>query len=610
VRCDIVVNAGGTYARQIGAWTGLDLPVFSAAHQYLVTEPLDALAKRDGELPLLRDSHATAAYFRQEQHAVLMGFYEKADPHLVWVDGTPWEAVNELFEPDLDAIMPSLETAMERFPLIAGAGIRRVVNGAIPYTADGTMLLGPAPGLPDYWCACGVSVGVAFGPGVGKYLAQAMVHGAADINLRPFDPRRFGGWADRDYALAKVREDYVLRHQVPFPGRDRTAARPARTSSLYGPLKARGAVFEQLAGWERPFAFALATEPQGHIESFRRSEATRRMAREVVSARARVGMLDLSGFAKLEVSGPDAGAFLDRVSSNRLPKEGRVALSYLLTETGTIDAELTITRRAEDRFLLLYAALDEIRVIDRLTAECRPGDDVAIANLSDSQGCIVLAGPHARDVLARLTTADVSGPAFPWFTARDIAVAGRAVTALRVSLTGELGWELHARMQDLPALDAALRDAGDRFGIVDFGTAALNAMRIEKAFKGTRELNAATTLAETDMLRFAVTDRLFTGRDAMLRRAPPAFVCAYLSIDSADADCHGSEAVLHEGRVVGTISSGAFSPTIGRSLAFAFLEQACARPGTRLEVLALGEARPAAVLGEAAYDPSGARMRL
>jgi dimethylglycine dehydrogenase len=609
--CEIVVNAAGTFARQIGQWVGLDLPIVCAAHQYLVTEPIAALAERNDELPLVRDSHKIAAYFRQEQRSILMGFYEKSDPHLVWLDGTPWDSENELFQPDLDSIMPSIEVALTRLPILADSGIRRVVNGAIMYTPDGTMLLGPAPGLANFWCACGVSVGIAWSPGIGRYLAQWMVHGAADINMRPFDPRRFGSWSTHSYAIEKVKEDYVMRHEVAYPGRDRPAARPVRQSALYARLKNEGAVFEQMFGWERPLWFARQGSTNRPTDSFRRNASHDAIALEAAAVRERVGVLDLSGFGKIDVIGRNAAAFLDRLTTNRVPTRiGGIALTYLLNSKATIEAELTCTRLADDRFFLLFAALDEIRVRDWLQQNIAAHEDVRLENRSDDLGCLLLSGPSARDVLLRLTDSDLSNEGFRWLTGREMRVAGRAVRALRLSLVGELGWELHARMDDLVALYDAIREVGAPFGIENFGTAALNAMRIEKAFKGTRELNGTSNLIEADMMRFVKFDKgPFLGRETLLEKARgvPSWSCIYLDVDAADSDCHGAEAVYDSDRVVGSISSAAFGPYVRRSLAFAFVEPAYAEPGRALDVMVLGERRRARVLGEAAYDPANRR---
>lgn len=607
--CELIVIAAGSYAHQIGRWLGLELPIVNAAHQYLLTEPIPALASLGRELPLVRDSHGISAYFRQEGSSILMGFYEKHDPHLVWLDGTPWTSVNELFAPDLDSIMPSLEIALERMSILREAGIRRTVNGAIMYTADGLMLAGPAPAVPNVWCACGVSVGIAWGPGVGKYLAQWMVHGAADISMRQFDPRRFGGWATRDYAIEKVKEDYVLRHEVAFPGRDRPAARPVRASSLYSRMKKQGAVFEQLHGWERAFWFARGDIAARHHESFRRTPVQRVIAEEVEAVRERAGVIDLSGFAKIEVNGRDSAAFLDRLTTNRLPaRDGALGLTYCLNATGTIEFELTCLRLALDHYYLVLAALDEIRLVDWLSAHRRPEEQCEIRNVSDALGCVSIAGPQSRAILSRVTRGDLANPSFPWLSGREIEVAGHGVRALRVSIVGELGYELYAPMSVLPAIYDALMEAGRPHGLANFGTAALNAMRIEKGHKGTRELNSTTTIIEAGMTRFVKLDKSFFGRDSLLAR-PIGQACIYLDVAATNSDCHGSEAVYAGDRVVGSVTSGSWAPSLDRSLAFAYVEAEAAKAGSVLEVMVLGERRPAKVLDTSAYDPLSTRPR-
>jgi dimethylglycine dehydrogenase len=364
-------------------------------------------------------------------------------------------------------------------------------------------------------------------------------------------------------------------------------------------------------GWERPLWFARDDVRREHVGSFRRTIMHDMMARETRAVRERAGILDLSGFGKLEVTGKDAASFLDRLTTNRLPRnDGNIVLTYLLNEQGTIEAELTCTRLACDRYFLLFAALDETRVCDWLQHNRRRSEDVHVANRSDDFGCLLVTGPSSRDILRRVTDADLSNERFRWLTARELNVAGCRVRALRVSLVGELGWELHAPMDGLAALHDALHEVGQPFGLENFGTGALNAMRFEKGFKGTRELNGTSSLIETDMMRFAKLDKSpFIGRDALVRRAQaePTSACVYLEVAAGDSDCHGSEAVLKQGQVVGSISSGAFGPYVGRSLAFAFVQPAYAKAGTDLDVMMLGEVRSARVLGQAAYDPGNQR---
>ncbi len=610
-RCEMVVNAAGTYARQVGEWVGLDLPVVSATHHYLVTDTVPEFVERDTELPVVRDDHVVSGYVRQEQKSGLIGIYEKKDPRPVWLEGTPWEAEHELFEADYDRIMPWLEAALERVPILADKGVKRVVHGAIAHPPDGGMLLGPAPGLPTYWCAAGIPVGIAWGPGAGKYLAQWMVHGTAEVNMRPFDPRRYGPWTGFDYAVEKVKEDYILRHETPFPHRDRPAARPVKASPLYERLAQAGAVYEQVFGWERPLWFARPGVEQRHHESFRRSAAFDCVAAECQAVRERAGILDLTAFAKVDVTGPDAEAFLDRMIANRPPRKvGGIVLSHLLNRKGTIEAEVTCARLAEDRFYLMFAAFHELRIMDWLEQH-RNGEDVTVTNQSSDYGCLVLSGPASRDILRQVTQAPLDNESFPWLKAREIDVAGAPVRALRVSYVGELGWELHVPLDRMAQVYDALWQAGKEHGLENFGSATLNALRLEKGFKGASELTNEVTLPEADVMRFVKLDREFLGRDATVasQEAPLPWRCAYLAIEAADSDCHGSEAVFDNGTLVGAVSSGGYGHHVGKSLAFAYLKPDYAEPGSELEVMVLGERRPARVLGEAAYDPQNERPR-
>ncbi len=611
--CEHVVNAGGTYARQIGAWVALDLPVTNMTHHYLITEPVPEFAALDNELPVVRDDRLVSGYVRMEQQSALIGIYEKANPNHVWDEGTPWEAEHELFEPDYERIAPWLENALARMPVLAERGIKRVVHGAITHPPDGNMLLGPAAGLDNFWCCCGSQIGIAWGPGAGKYLAQWMVHGAAELNMREFDPRRFGAFADRRYQIAKAREDYLLRHEIPYPGLNRPAARPVKTSPLYDRLKDAGAVYEEIFGWERPRWFAPEGVAREDVHGFRRTRWFGAVAEECRVVRERVGIMDLSAFGKLDVRGADAAAFLDRMIANRVPQRvGGIVLSHLLNERGTIEAEITCARIGDDRFYLMFAAFHERRVFDWLNRHRRKDERVSLDIVSADYGCLVLSGPRSRDVLRRVTQAPLDNASFPWLQARHIDMAGVQVRALRMSYVGELGWELHVPMAQLADVYDALWRSGSEHGIGNFGSHALNSMRLEKGFKGASELTNEVTLPEADVMRFVKLDKVaFVGREATMRSLehPLPWKCAYLEIDAEDADCNGSEAVLSDGRVVGAVSSGAYGHWVGRSLAFAYIEPEHATPGARLDVMILGQPRHAQVLAEAMHDPRNERPR-
>ncbi|MEL7114634.1 MAG: FAD-dependent oxidoreductase, partial [Pseudomonadota bacterium] len=369
ITCEHVVNAGGTYARQMGEWSGLQLPMTSMTHHYFVTDPVPEFQDLDAELPVIRDDRLVSGYIRMEQKKGLIGIYEKENPNTVWEDHCPWEAENELFAPDYDRVMPYLENALDRMPIFAELGISRDVHGAISHPPDGNPLVGPVHGAPNYWCCCGTQIGIGWGPGLTRALAQWMVHGAADISMRDYDPRRFGPYATKDWQVIKAKEDYCLRHEIPFPHFNRLDGRPIKTSPIYEDLKAQGAVHEEVFGWERPRWFAPEGTPAKDIYGFKRSQLDDIIAAEVHACRTAAGIMDISSFSKIEVSGADAAAFLDGLIPNKLPNVGRFALTHLLNRKGTIEAEITLIRFAEDRFYIVNAAFFEQRVEDHLKAQ-------------------------------------------------------------------------------------------------------------------------------------------------------------------------------------------------------------------------------------------------
>ncbi len=604
ITCEHVVNAGGTYARQMGEWSGLQLPMTSMTHHYFVTEPVPEFEALDKELPVIRDDKMVSGYIRMEQKRGLIGIYEKENPNSVWHDHCPWDYENWLFDADYDRVMPWLEESLNRMPIFSELGIQREVHGAISHPPDGNPLIGPAPGVRNYWCCCGTQIGIGWGPGLTRELARWMVHGAADISMREYDPRRFGNYAAKDWQVIKAEEDYCLRHEIPFPHFNRLAGRPIKPSPLHDLLKSKGAVHEEVYGFERPRWFARDGVEQKDHYSFRRTVVDDMIAQEVKAVRERVGIMDVTAFTKVEVSGPDAYALLDRLTANRMPqKDGSITLTHMLNRRGRIELETTIVRMAEDRYYLVCAAFFEQRLLDHL-AQNRAAEDVTITALSDDWSALSLNGPRARDVLAACTDADLSNAGFRWLSAQQITVAGHSIWAFRMSYAGELGWELH--MPNAACLDvySALWAAGEPHGIADYGSFAMNAMRMEKGFKGAGELTNEVTLAEADVLRFARTDKDYLGRDKTLNSDLP-WICAYLEIEpDSEIDGHGGEAVLHDGRVVGSTASVVYGPTVGKILAFAYIKPEAATAGTDLQIVIHGTPRAARVLSEPAYDPS------
>ncbi len=601
--CEHVVNAGGTYARQMGEWSGLQLPMTSMTHHYFVTEPVPEFEALDRELPVIRDDKKVSGYIRMEQKRGLIGIYEKENSNSVWHDECPWDYEKWLFDADYDRVMPWLEESLNRMPIFAELGIQREVHGAISHPPDGNPLIGPAPGVRNYWCCCGTQIGIGWGPGLTRELARWMVHGAADISMREYDPRRFGSYATKDWQVTKAHEDYKLRHEIPFPHFNRLAGRPIKPSPLYELLKEKGAVYEEVYGFERPRWFARDGVEQRDHYAFNRTPVDDMVAAEVSAVRAAAGIMDVTAFTKVMVEGPDAYALLDRLTANRMPqKVGRITLTHMLNRRGRIELETTIVRMAEDRFYLVCAAFFEQRLLDHLEQH-RDGAEARVTALSEGWSALSLNGPRARDILGACTDAPLDNASFRWLSAQEIVVAGHKLWAFRMSYAGELGWELH--MPDAACLDVytALWAAGAPLGLRDYGSFAMNAMRMEKAFKGAGELTNEVTLAEADVLRFARADKDYLGKEKTLNSDLP-WICAYLEIEpDGVADGHGGEAVLLEGKVVGSTASVAFGPTVGKVLAFAYLKPDAATPGTELSVIIHGAARAATVLGAPAYDP-------
>ena len=607
VACEHVVNAGGTYARQMGEWSGLQLPMTSMTHHYFVTDTVPEFQHLDLELPVIRDDKLVSGYIRMEQKSGLIGIYEKENPNTVWEDHCPWEAENELFDADYDRIMPWLENAMGRMPIFANLGIKREVHGAISHPPDGNPLIGPAPGVANYWCCCGTQIGIGWGPGLTRELARWMVHGASDISMREYDPRRFGSYATKEWQVIKAKEDYCLRHEIPFPHFNRLAGRPVKPSPLYERLKDKGAVYEEVYGHERPRWFARDGVAQEDHYSFRRTPVHDMVGAEVRAVREAVGIMDISAFTKVEVSGPDAESFLDGLVGNRMPqKDGGIILTHLLNRRGRIEIELTIVRMAKDRFYLVCAIFFEQRLLDHLNRH-RNAEALEITKRSDDWSAIALQGPKSRDVLAANTDAELDNAGFRWLTAREITIAGHKMWAFRMSYAGELGWEIHGPREHMLNVYDALWASGEPHGVADYGSFAMNAMRMEKMFKGAGELTNEVTLPEADVMRFVKLDKgEFLGRaqtEASLKGDLP-WICAYLEIEpDGIEDGHGGEAVLLDGAVVGSTASVAFGHTVGKILAFAYVKPHAAEPGTKLEVVIAGKPRGARVLGEPVYDP-------
>jgi len=614
IDCEIVVNAAGCYARQIAQMAGTDIPITNMKHTYIVTDEVPEFMQTDVEMPVIRDPYASA-YYRQEQKSALIGIYETEKSEECWTHrgGWPeWESENELFDPDFDNIAPFIQRVMDRLPSWENLGLKRVVCGAIPHTPDANPYLGPAAGLKNFWHCNGASIGIASGAGSGKYLAQWMIYGDSEINMAGLDPRRFGQFAAGSYTKAKSHQDYEHMYALHLPGEERPAARKTKVTPLYDRLLEQGAVYTEVNGWERPKWFSL--DGRKEQPGFRRNNSFEVVAAECKAVRERVGLMDLSSFAKYDVTGKDAETFLNRISANKIAtRAGGITLTHYLSDKGRIQGESTITRLSDEHFYVLSGASAEDRDLDTLRQSVQDGEEVQISNISDDYGVLVLAGPQSRKVMEKLTDTALDNKHFPWLTGQEIKVAGFAARALRVNYVGELGWEIHCQMNDLPGLYDALWETGLDFGIANFGGYAVNSMRMEKAYKGWgSELTNEINMKEAGLMRFFGKNKDdFVGKQATLAalEQPMSGKIVYFEVDATDCDIAHSEPVFADGRPIGVTTSGAYGHITQKSLGFAFIETEFSAPGTQLTIDLLGESHPAVVLEDPVWDPSAKRSR-
>ena len=610
IRAQHIVNAAGTWGWEIGHMMGLNIPSVPVLHQYLVTDTIKAVSDRIAaglpELPMIRDPEQSW-YVRQERDGLILGPYEKnAQP---WsIDGCPPDFGADLMPPDLDRVENITSDAMARIPALETGGIKSVVNGPITFTPDANPLIGPAHGIPNAWLLTGSSMGVMEGGGAGWFLAHWMTHDAPPMDALAVDSRRFGNWADRDYRVEKAIECFGPQFGVHYPHEERPAARNVRLSPLHDRMIARGAVMGAVHGWERPNWFG-ASPNDAAIPNFRRSNWFDAVARECATVTNAVGLADMSVFSKFEVSGPDTGAFLNALGTNRAPNPDRIKLIHALTPAGGTAAEFTVSRVADDLAYLTSAAAAEEMDFDLL--KTRSGEfDVEITNVTARWGVLGLMGPQSRSVLGELTDADLEAD-FPWLSFRNIIVSGIPVRALRVSYVGELGWELHASAKDMPALFDALETAGKPYGLELFGAYAMNAMRLEKGYRAWgADLTTERTPAESGLgpvLNLAGRD--FIGKQALLQRMndDSRWDMVLLSIDTEEVDPFYSHTVHHAGKPVGIVTSAAWGHRTNQALALAYLREKNAR--TNLTVDILGRHYPATILEQPPFDPDSLRLR-
>jgi len=617
ITCEHVVSATGNFARRTGAMIGLDIPVIPVEHQFIVTEahPEIVARHRQGlpEMGVLRESDGSW-YMREEAGGLLLGPYEVGAP-ACYVDGPAEDSEYELFNEDIERLMPHIESAIRRVPAFEELGLKRVYNGAIAYTPDGSPIIGPAWDRRNFWLNEGHSFGITAAGGAGWQLAEWIVEGEPTIDMLGVDPRRFGDYATKSYLKAKNEEAYANVFTIHYPDEERPAGRPLRTAPCYDRMKAKGAVFGQKFGWERPNWFAPEGTPREDHWSFRRSRWFEHVGRECENVRDNVGLLDMTAFAKARIRGPGASAFLDRLVANRLPKsDGRIGLCHALNTRGGVHSEFTILREGENRFYLVSAGAFQRLDHDWIAKHLPRDGSVTFENLTGSLGVLVVAGPKARELLQRVCPGDLSNASFPWLTAQDSAIGMAPARLMRVNFVGELGWEIHHSLEYQNHVFDALVEAGEDLGLAPFGIRAMDSLRLEKSYRmiGT-ELSIEYAALESGLDRFVHPDKgEFIGRSALLEWQERGFANRFvtLSVDGPrDADPLGNNPIYADGRLVGRATGGNFGFRVGHSLALAMVAPEFGEPGTVLEMDVLGERASATVVPESPWDPDNARLR-
>ena len=620
---------------------GLDIPVVPVEHQYIVTEQHPAIMerKRAGlpEMGVLREPDSSY-YMREEAGGLLLGPYELGAP-ACYVNGPAANSEYELFPDALERLEPYILAAMKRVPAFGEVGIKKVYNGAIAYTPDGSPIVGPAWGLKNFWLNEGHSFGVTAAGGAGWQLAHWIVDGEPTIDMMGVDPRRFGDYAARGFLVEKNEEAYAKVFTVHYPDEEREAGRALRRTPCYDRMKALGAVFGSVFGWERPNWFApegyalndadldkpdvllndnhpvAPNEPIREKWSFRRSNYFEQVGNECLHVTKHVGIQDMSAFAKCEISGPGAEGWLDQLLTNAVPKKvGRVTLSYLLTSKGGVRSEFTVYKAAPQRYYLVSAGAYERHDHDYLKKAMPRDGSVNFERLTTATGVLVLAGPRSRDVLAKLTDTDLSSEAFPWLTGKKMSIGLAQVDALRVNFIGELGWEIHHPIEMQNYIFDRLMEAGAKFEIKPFGIRAMTSMALEKSYKLIpRELSVEYSAFESGLDRFvSLKKQTFFGRDALIAWQTNGFANTLVTMevhDVTDADARGSEPVYYGNDIVGRVTSGGYGWRVHKSLALAMVRPDRAAPGGEFEIAILGVRHRATIIADSPFDPDNNALR-
>jgi dimethylglycine dehydrogenase len=609
IKTEWVINAAGLWGREVAKLAGITLPLLPTEHQYFVTETIAEIAAMDRRLPSVADRDGEY-YLRQEGQGLLVGAYEK-DVRFWAEDGTPQGFGHELFADDLERIEDNMMRAIDRVPAVGEAGIKRVINGPMIWSPDSNVLYGPHPDLQNYFCCNGIIPGFSQSGGMGLMAAQWIINGESDYDMFAWDVARFGPWADAKFTKARVGDQYAKRFAIHFPNEERAAGRPVRTRPIYEMQQAMGAVFGLNYGWEHPLWFADAPGV-ADTNGFTRQNWFEPVGKEAMMLRQAAGIIDISNFAKYFVKGPQAAEWLNTVFANNMPKSvGRSCLTPLIGVNGGIAGDFTVTRLADDEFMIIGGGAAE-RYHQRFWKEVPLPQGTTFESQTDTMCGFNVAGPQSRALLARLTNTDLSTEAFPFMRSQRITVAGVEVIALRVSFTGDLGWELHCAQADQLRLYEALLEAGKEFGAGPVGSRALMSLRIEKGYGSwSREYSPEYWPQEVGLDRLIKLDKEFLNKASYLKikeNAPRELLSLIEVQDVTNADATGGEPIfLPDGTPVGRVTSGTYGYSVEKSLALGYLKNVA--PGTSVDVMILGKPHRGVVLAEPPFDPAGTKLR-
>ncbi len=617
IECEHVVSCSGNFARQTGQMVGLEIPVIPVEHQYIVTEPHPEIVKRkkDGlpEMGVLRDSDGRW-YMREEAGGLILGPYEDGAP-CCYVDGPSKDSEYELFQEDLDRLMPHIESAYHRVPSFKEVGVKKVYNGAICYTPDGNPIVGPAWGLKNFWINEGHSFGITAAGGAGWQLAEWIIDGEPTVDMLGVEPRRYGDYATKSYLKEKNEEAYRNVFVIHYPDEERSAARPLRTAPCYERLKNLGAVFGQKFGWERANFFATDGMEQKDDWSFRRSKWFKAIEKECKNVKENVGLLDMTAFAKCRIKGPKAEAFLDYLVANKLPKKiGRINLCHALNTKGGVHSEFTIMREAEDSFYLVSAGAFQRLDHDWILKWMPKDGSVQFENLTNSIGVLVVSGPKARELMKKVSKDDFSNENFKWLSSKKVNIGNAPANAMRVNFVGELGWELHHPMEYQNHIFDKLMEAGKDLGLKPYGIRAMNSLRVEKSYKlvGT-ELSIEYSPYESGLDRFIHPNKgKFIGLEALNKWREKGFQNKLVTLELhnvTDADVLGNNPIYQNGKVVGRATGGDYGFRLSKSIALGMVKPELATTGQKLKIDILGKMHDATILEESPYDPENKLLR-